>query len=386
MNDTGPVVEKALEWIQKISGEIGPRPAGSRQEAAAGQMLADHLQAAGYQAVWQEFDYPAIPRYFPYFALPGAIFLIGALFSDAWRAILVVLPFLVAGLPGIYTWLADRLPRRSHSRNLILTPAGTVVADTDIILCAHIDSAHIAPRPPRLLMPVFRNFMQLLELAAWLAAFIGLIHLTIPLAAWAFYPLTTFFLAFSGFFLIVVDLWQQLAGSRQVTRGANDNASGAALCTALAEYWSEHPIRNRKVGYIFTGAEEDGLYGASAAASHLPWGDVKPFILNLDMVGLGRRIGVVTRYGRLQPRTTDPQILEYIEALHPDILKVDYRYRGGDFIPFRKQGFRAISLEATDRGGVPPTYHSLNDDPDHIDPLILAKITDVVMEVAVGVK
>lgn len=93
------------------------------------------------------------------------------------------------------------------------------------------------------------------------------------------------------------------------------------------------------------------------------------------MVGHGHRVGAVFRSGRLKPQYTDSNILELIHQQEPDLVLIDYRYRGGDFIPFLKEGYRVISLEATENGGVPPTYHSEFDLPDTIQPEIISHLS-----------
>ena len=98
------------------------------------------------------------------------------------------------------------------------------------------------------------------------------------------------------------------------------------------------------------------------------------------MVGQGKRIGLVSRAGRLKPLATDAPLNRCVLEKVENAMSVDYRYRAGDFVPFLKAGKRAISLEATDSGAVPPTYHLGTDKPSQIQPEILSEIIALVRD------
>lgn len=383
MSDIDALVMRTLEIIRHLSETIGPRPSGSPAERSAQDYLSGILVEQGYTCRMEPFNYPAIPTFFPYLSLPGGILLLAVLLPDKWKALLAGLPFLIAGLPEIHHWLTNRLPHTKPSHNLLVYPQDMDPSHLDILLCAHVDSARIQPRPPAWLDSLFKRYMLILEEFSWLVAALGLIHLTIPFLAETLSTFTTGLLLLSGTTLILLDVWQQCANRKEVTRGANDNASGAALCTALAEYLQQHPSQpQKKIGFLFTGAEEEGLYGAHAfVQKHQGETHRRPMIINLDMVGLGQRVGMVTRTGRLKPLLTDSELGRLVFSLHPEVLAVDYKYRGGDFMPFLKAGYRAISLEATDSGGVPSTYHGSEDKIENLNAHILGEIGTLVSQI-----
>jgi hypothetical protein len=379
MADSDSLSEHILKIIRQLSEQIGPRPSGSMQEAAGQTVLADRLSSLGYATVNQPFSYPKIPAFFPYLTLPAIVLLIVLLLPVQYRFLLVGMPFLIAGLPEIFTGLSNLIPQRQKSQNLIVLDQDQSFADLDFLFCAHVDSARILPTPPSWLAGIFDRYMLLLESLAWIFAFLGLIQITMPELARQAQSLTLGLSILTAVLLIGTDLWQQLSSRQEITRGANDNASGVAVCTALAEYFKANPPQFLKIGYLFPGAEEAGLYGSQAFVRQNRNLNRSVVIINLDMVAKGNKIGLVTQAGRLKPRATSPRINQIIQDIHPGLVLMDYRYRGGDFVPFLKAGYPAVSLEATHNGGLPETYHKGQDTISHLDLAILNEITGLVM-------
>lgn len=378
MNEENPTAERALKHIKYISGHIGPRPSGSQQEKAAQDYVAEELTKAGYQTAFQEFTFPAIPKFFPYLTLPAVFILLVILLPGGWKASLILLPFFIAGLPEIHTWLVDRFPKKASSQNLIAIPQDTTLEEVDVLFCAHIDSGRVIPQKSNIFQVILNNYMVILEVYSWLVAIIGLLYLSIHSVAKLIQPVTIPVIVLSGFTLIWLDIWQQIGSQWAVSPGANDNASGAALCSALAEEWMAVDDQQKvKVGFLFSGAEEAGLYGAKAFVRSNKTTVKQSIIINLDMIGKGSRIGAVIRSGRLKPLYTDSRLLNIVKNLIPDLVLVDYKYRGGDFIPFVQAGYRAISLEATHNGGLPPTYHSETDTPETIELEMINRMSDL---------
>lgn len=71
-----------------------------------------------------------------------------------------------------------------------------------------------------------------------------------------------------------------------IANGANDNASGVAILTALAEYLSEQALSRNVIVVFFTG-EENGLLGAEHLAKRLKKnGCTVSLMLNFEMLGV----------------------------------------------------------------------------------------------------
>ncbi len=376
MNEPSSSVERVLEYISHISGFIGPRPSGSQQEKAAHDYLKTLLDHAGLRSEYQTFKFPSLPKFLPYLTIPGLFLLLVPFLPGVFKAILIFLPFIIAALPEIHNWILEHLPSTSFSQNLVAQPSKNTLEELDVLFCAHVDSGRIIPRSSWLFQGFLNHYMVLLEIYSWLLAIIGLLYLTIPKIAQVIQPITITLISLTGFALFWLDIWQQLGNSWKVSPGANDNASGAAVCATLAEDWETSDFqKNIKVGFLFTGAEEVGLFGAKAFVQQNPQIPKNLIVINIDMVGHGHRVGAVFRSGRFKPLYADSDLLKLIHQKEPNLVFIDYRYRGSDFLPFLKAGYRVISLEATENGGVPSTYHSEIDLPDTIQPEIISHIT-----------
>lgn len=142
--------------------------------------------------------------------------------------------------------------------------------------------------------------------------------------------------------------------------GANDNASGVAAALEAARLLGARPPA-WTVHVAAFGAEEGGLFGSSAyAQSELARG--LSAMLNLDMVGVGRRLLV----GNTGP---DRRAVEAVlEAARELGVAVGARRMGSsDHVPFERAGVPAAMLHRPDD----PHYHSPQDTPDHVEPELL---------------
>lgn len=377
MNNAKIMAKKVMHHIQYISGHIGPRPSGSQQEKEAQEYLAKELNKAGYKTEFQDFSFPTLPKFFPYLTLPSIFILIVPLLPGMWKSIFILLPFIIAGLPEIHAWLLDRSSNKSSSQNLIAVPHNSNLDEVDVLLCAHVDSGRNIPSSSSFFQIIINQYMVVVEVFSWLVAIIGLLYLSNPKIAKEIESIIIPIMVLAGFSLLWLDIWLQVGSRWSVSPGANDNASGVALCIAFAEEWMQNPDRQKlNVGCLFSGAEEAGLFGTKAFIQNYKNDGKQMVIINLDMIGIGSKIGAVFRSGRLKPLYTDSQLLQIAHNLIPDLIMVDYKYRGGDFIPFLKAGYRAISLEVTRNGGLPPTYHNESDTFDTIEIEALERFYD----------
>jgi hypothetical protein len=378
MNDSDQISKRAWDLLVTICQEIGPRPAGSQAEADAQRVLASSLEGDGWSTEQLPFSFPRLPAYQPYLAIIGVFFLLFGAFLPIAHPLLIASPFLVAGLPFIYAKFLDGFNPHIQSQNLLALPAQARIQDLQVILCAHVDTARNQPEIPEFLKPITSRLLEILEVVSWIIAFLSMSQL-LRAASWLD---TTSFLqvvcCVVGILLLGMDLFLQLGGPAGHTRGADDNASGAALASVLAfQFQKTNP--QFQVGLLLTGAEEPGLFGSKAAAVYLREKGCTALVINLDMVGHGSKIGYVVRAGRLAPSNTDIQINHLIRKIEPGSLPIDYKYRGGDFLSFLRAGFRSISLEMTENGGAPPHYHQQEDTPDTIQPEALEKMTNLLL-------
>jgi Peptidase family M28 len=192
-----------------------------------------------------------------------------------------------------------------------------------------------------------------------------------------------------------------------LAEGIEDNASGTALVIELARTMSQFSYRNTLV-FLITIAEEQGLFGADAFATYAKNNQIPiRAVLNNDVIGgilcgatasapgcmtensidsLNVRLfsegGIIgTSQNKQFARFTK---LEYEEMLRPIApVKMNVRImspedrtgRGGDHIPFREKGFRAIRFTAANEHGNASnttTYH----DRQHTSEDVLGVDTD----------
>jgi hypothetical protein len=149
-------------------------------------------------------------------------------------------------------------------------------------------------------------------------------------------------------------------GSGVYYPGANDNASGTAMVTDLARYYSQpgkQPYYS--MAFILLSGEEAGLLGSKYCAAHPPFDLTKvKFLVNIDMVGTGSEgITMVnaTRYKDAFARMTK------INADNEYILTVKERGEScnSDHCPFYEKGVPAVFIYSL--GKEYTEYHNPDD-------------------------
>ena len=166
-----------------------------------------------------------------------------------------------------------------------------------------------------------------------------------------------------------------------VYNGADDNASGSAVVMEIARVLSEAGYKpKRTVIFCCWCGEELGLLGSNHYTSNPCDGvtmDKVVTYFNLDMVGLGDTIGAP---GALN----FPSIWEVIKKNQDeDVLSVIEPETAGpggsDYSGFITKGIEALAL-MTSGGGGHPDYHRPEDDADKMDPEILRKTGQFVLQ------
>ena len=172
-----------------------------------------------------------------------------------------------------------------------------------------------------------------------------------------------------------------------VFNGADDDASGSAVTLEVARVMGTNLVKpKRTIIFALWAGEELGLLGSNHYTRNPCDGVSMDRVVtnfNLDMVGLGTQIGAP---GSLNfpaifdviMRDQDPEIAKLIverEASGPG---------GSDYSGFIERGIEALALMTA--GGIGhPDYHDSGDDADKIDPEILAKVGQFVLQGALSV-
>lgn len=166
-----------------------------------------------------------------------------------------------------------------------------------------------------------------------------------------------------------------------VFNGADDNASGSAVTMEIARLLAANKVQPKRtiVFCLWTG-EEQGLLGSRYYVEH-PTDGVKMdnvvTYFNMDMVGLGERIGAP---GALN----FPEIWDVIKRdQDQDVIAVVDPSTGGpggsDHSGFIELGIQALALMTAGTAGH-PDYHDSGDDPAKIEPEILRKTGQFVLQ------
>ena len=152
--------------------------------------------------------------------------------------------------------------------------------------------------------------------------------------------------------------------SRELTRGAGDDATGVAVVLeTVRALRSDQPLRNDVIVLLSDG-EEQQLLGARAFVDHHPWMADVAVALNIEMRGgggpsvmfeTGAENGAIVRaLDQATPRAYAFSLTEVYRRLPNDT----------DFTTFRRAGVQGLNFAAIGRANV---YHQAYDDPDHLD-------------------
>ncbi len=380
--DPETIQQKAMEMLEHLTTVIGPRPAGSPGEAQAFNWLESRFRSAHLEIRRFPVRFQPDPDFSPFFSIAAAGFATVALTlaDNGWVTLL--LPLLILLLPEGSQWLQGKLlPYKEGSSNLLVLPADTSPNDLDVIFCAHVDSARAIPAGPRLwkrwrdrsLYTMMRvaNILIIPGLFQLMGMDIRGLILTLGQSlAWAMAGL-----------LFAQDVYEMLASRNQYSPGANDNGSGTALLAATALAQSEEPSTGLKAGFLFTGAEECGLHGAKQFAAYMKEQGMAIPVINVDMVGAGSGLRIITRCGTIRTTFSDSALNDTIKRADPSAVFHAAPRRWGDFVPFAKAGIASAHIENV---GTPlswGTYHTPDDTLDVIDPEQMEHVADTILQV-----
>ena len=165
--------------------------------------------------------------------------------------------------------------------------------------------------------------------------------------------------------------------------GANDNASGTAVCIELCRRLAAQPLARTRVVLLLTGCEESGLLGSQAFLRSRDTSDW--LFLNFDNVGAGT-LHYVAREGIVQLWDADEGLLRIADGIResrPDLHLERSEQPIGltyDATPVLVRGGRAMTLVAAENGVI-PNYHWPTDTPENVDPAAIGTALEVGAEI-----
>ena len=288
--------------------------------------------------------------------------------------------------------------RRHHSENIVATNGRKPNDNTSALLfVAHYDSkSQVLPIAVRAV--------------AYFIAIVGLIVLTVVMvikvvtATW----LPDYFVLLRGVYVpipVVTATWLPdylvwgLAGTTALcllflqinltqnhSPGAFDNASGVGVMLEVARVLMARGEK-KSITFLAAGAEEYGMCGALryVQAHADEYDQENTYVINLDGLGVGNGVNMVTRYGIPPVRTADV-LADRFQASGESLgIQVSERHLpigvGLDSIPIASHGFETVTLTAGDVGRVALKVHSKQDKCDLLNMDSLQQVGELIVDV-----
>jgi hypothetical protein len=285
---------QAFEHIDKLAYEIGPRLAGTRGEQQAADYIQKQLESYGYKVEAQEFDFVDRAARMK----TGACLLVAAFIVTLFLPDLIALAMFLIAL-AVFSSLPKLMPKRK-SKNIIAT-FKQENPKKHLMITAHYDSARCVVNYK---LQVFTKFALIPFISVVLVFLLVRAAGVLPISWWPIWLILAFI------FLPVCGSMFWAARSKQVSSGANDNASGLSVMLEVARVTRELQPSS-EVTFVAFGAEEQGLAGSRAFVEKQKF-EGENLVLNLDMVGAGKQVFVVEGNGLVRKHRTSKKLNEVL--------------------------------------------------------------------------
>jgi hypothetical protein len=358
-------LEAALEVIELLADEVGPRRPTSRSERLAARLMQEHLSRAGLEARIEDF------RGYSSFALPFAIIqglaVAPALIAPRRRRLRSALALgagaLLASEGDLRRPLLSRALSRHGSANVVASAEPSGEVRRTLCLMCHLDSS----RSGLIFDPRFVGALGTLIAAQSLAVLAAAI--VEPLAGGKARGRRLLAAARTTSVAGLILLAERELRGEDVP-GANDNASGCAVVATLASELAKAPLESTRVVVVMTGCEEAGTLGSQAfLRSHETDGWL---FLNFDNVGGDGSVRFLRREGVLAKWDADPGLIAAAAAVaerSPELRMAPEDSPAGltyDSSPVLAGGGRALTISVQD--GYIPNLHWPTDTCENVDP------------------
>lgn len=372
-----------LEHIKFLSQDIGSRGSCTPQEEQACRYTKDFLQSLDLNSITLD-HFQAIPSTYQPFALAFGIALLGALaalFIPAQTIFIVAAVLNALGAAGMLAetnlspnWMQWLLPKAvSHNAVGVWKPHGEV--SRQVVLCAHVDTHRT---------PIFyssESWHKVFSLMVQMA-FASMVSGAILFVLMAFS--TWDWLRWLAAMIALVELLALLlclhADRTPFSPGANDNASGVAVCLEIAKHLKNYPLKHTSIHFAFTGCEEVGAHGIKTFLNqYTDVIDNKTVFIILDEVGLGS-IRYLTRDGLVFQHPTHPQALALAHQTASTLKTLNIHEGPGlaytDALVATKRGLSALTICTLPETGSQESshWHQMSDTIEHVDPTSLENV------------
>lgn len=378
----------ARRAYQHVKAIAFPRGVGSTGETAAREYIVRHFRDLGLHVVREPFHFTK----FPAEVLPRLVCAIFTplVFMVPWlgerfsiQMCLLCLGSLTVAM-ALTRWqqplekLYD-VGKKWRSENVIATNDVPQTADAPtLIFVAHYDSKSQV-------LPIAVRAVAYGIAIAGLISLTGFILVQLLFQFWPPNAVLWGIASVSGFCLLLL----QFNFTQNRSPGGFDNASGIGVLLELARAGMSQQSR---CIFLATGAEEYGMCGALRYIQRRSCTmhpierlakDEKTFVINLDGLGVGNSVNVITRYG-IPPTRTARKLAEALRASGEALgIKIGERYFpigvGFDSIPIASRGFEAVTLTSGDVGKVALKVHSKHDRGELLNVESLQRVGELIL-------
>ena len=168
--------------------------------------------------------------------------------------------------------------------------------------------------------------------------------------------------------------------------GGFDNASGVGVMLEIARVVMARGEK-KSITFLAAGAEEYGMCGALRYVQKhtCEYDEENTYVINLDGLGVGNGVNVVTGYGIPPVRTTDA-LTDFFRASGEALgIQVSERHLpigvGLDSIPIASRGFETVTLTAGEVGRVALKIHSERDTCELLNTKSLQQVGELIVDV-----
>ncbi|MBI4530522.1 MAG: M28 family peptidase [Candidatus Latescibacteria bacterium] len=234
--------------------------------------------------------------------------------------------------------LHDRGPMQEAAN--IIARLNVEGADRDILVIAHYDAkSHTIPLGPKIALFLLNGLLVII---------LSMLIIWTVVRGVPILPVR----ALQGLGIVACFIGSLLAYGRSGNRspGALDNAAGVGVLLTLATHFVAHPPRRTRLTFLATGAEEEGLVGATRYIQRYQseYDRRQTSVVNYDMPGTGKRVVIVASHG-IPPIKTGRRLQGIIDqaarkANVPVVTSSPLLGAGMDHIPIAYRGFESVGI------------------------------------------
>lgn len=384
--------DELIKWVKDIICEIGPRWAGSPAEARAARKIHAEFEKTCHEAQIDSFSaYPRFPENSPHILFGFYIMALVLYPTCRWLAFGVFafacIWYLLDNI-FMFKFLDPLLCVKGTVTNVI----GKIHPSDDVKQILILSAHHDSPNCYRIWDEDYKGkkYLQLTKMTEILVYSFLTFNLVGAITA-TFFDATVFkgityvdllwvlFVLGIPYFLWFCKLFSPYAPSL----GANDNLAAVAALIGVGRTLAQERPRHTEVWLVSFGAEERGFKGSLYFAKKYKKVLKDALIVNLDLVGGGRKSNIHTRelyYGaKLSPEAVALAV-KAAKRCGIDASPYVAPAGGSDAAALCYHGLKATTIfnQADDKW--PPMWHNDTDRPENLDPVSIENMVRLLEE------